>query len=205
MIRARASIALADLLRARAQERWATIERNWLRDRREESSRLSRRSSRNWRSAASAAWRSNGNTCSPPFRPSCPATEVREIEQGYIPGESLVERLRRQGTNGEMRYFRTVKVGKGVTRTELEDETTREVFEAMWPLTAGRRLRKRRHVARDGALAWEVDEFTDRDLVLAEIELPSAEIVPDLPQWLAPLVVREVTGEPEYLNSNLAR
>ena len=52
---------------------------------------------------------------------------------------------------------------------------------------------------------WEVDEFTDRDLVLAEVELPSEDVEPRLPEWIAPYVEREVTGEPEYLNVNLAR
>jgi CYTH domain-containing protein len=49
-----------------------------------------------------------------------------------------------------------------------------------------------------------VDEFADRDLVLAEIELPSEDVKPKLPQWIAPYVVREVTDESEYLNINLA-
>jgi CYTH domain-containing protein len=92
-----------------------------------------------------------------------------------------------------------------VARTELEEPTTRELFDAMWPLTAGRRVTKRRHCIRHGALTWEIDEFTDRDLVLAEVELRNAAEQPDLPDWLAPLVVREVTGEPEYVNANLAR
>jgi len=52
---------------------------------------------------------------------------------------------------------------------------------------------------------WEVDEFTDRDLWLAEVELPSADHEAKPPDWLAPHIVREVTNEPEYLNINLAR
>ena len=57
----------------------------------------------------------------------------------------------------------------------------------------------------EGELIWEVDEFTDRDLVLAEVELPSEDVKPGLPDWIAPYVVREVTGESEYANINLAR
>ena len=103
------------------------------------------------------------------------------------------------------RMTRTVKSGAGVARTELEEETTPEVFEAMWPLTLGRRVTKRRHRIVEGPLTWEIDEFTDRDLVLAEVELLDAEQEPELPDWLAPFVVREVTGEPEYVNATLAR
>ena len=40
-----------------------------------------------------------------------------------------------------------------------------------------------------------MDEFTDRDLVIAEVELPSEDVRPKIPRWLAPYVVREVTGD----------
>ena len=145
--------------------------------------------------------------------PAMPGVTVSTLTQGYVPGERLVERLRVTEQNGQHRYFRTVKVGTGLVRTELEEETTRAVFEAMWPLTKGHRLTKRRHVVpadaadADGAgtLKWEIDEFTDRPLVLAEIELPDEAVEVVLPAWLAPVVDREVTGDPAYANFNLAR
>jgi CYTH domain-containing protein len=40
--------------------------------------------------------------------------------------------------------------------------------------------------------------------VLAELELPDADHPIAVPEWLAPVLVREVTGEREYANSNLA-
>jgi CYTH domain-containing protein len=40
--------------------------------------------------------------------------------------------------------------------------------------------------------------------VLAEVELPAANVTVELPTWLHPYVVREVTGEPAYENRNLA-
>ncbi len=133
-----------------------------------------------------------------------PSVAVRFISQGYLPGERLVERIRRSRTDDGERFYRTVKFGTGIVRTELEEECTREVFEALWPLTVGKRVEKRRHVIPDGPLNWEIDEFTDRRLVLAEIELPSADAVPEFPSWLVPYVEREVTGEAEYVNANLA-
>jgi CYTH domain-containing protein len=54
-------------------------------------------------------------------------------------------------------------------------------------------------------LTWEVDVFADRDLVLAEVELPAATTPVELPGWLRGSVVREVTGEAEYVNLNLAK
>ena len=131
-------------------------------------------------------------------------TVVLRIDQGYIPGEHLVERLRRvRGPEGT-RYYRTVKLGTGIRRTEVVEETDASTFRALWRLTRGRRLRKRRYVATDGERKWEIDRFLDRPLVLAEIELPHEKADVILPRWLEPRIVREVTGEPEYLNVNLA-
>jgi len=140
-----------------------------------------------------------------PELPEDPGRRTLEIEQGYIPGERVRERVRRVRENGRGKWYRTMKLGLGLERLEFEDETTAEIFDALWPLTAGHRLRKRRHMVPEGALAWEVDQFLDRELVLAEIELPSAETPVTVPEWLAPYLVREVTGELEYLNSTLAR
>ena len=131
--------------------------------------------------------------------------EAVEIEQGYLPGDRLTERLRHLRDGESERWVRTVKMGSGVVRTEVEEPTTRELFIAMWPLTEGRRVRKRRYAVADGPLTWQIDEFLDRNLVLAEVELPSATVVVEPPTWLAPVVVREVTNEPDFANATLAR
>jgi CYTH domain-containing protein len=131
---------------------------------------------------------------------------ILEIDQGYLPGERLVERLRRERSHaGDVRYYRTVKVGNGVERIELEEETDQKVFDHLWLLTEGRRVRKRRYVVPNGADMWEIDEFIDRPLVLAELELPRADAHVTIPDWLKPVFVREVTDEREYTNRSLAR
>ena len=139
--------------------------------------------------------------------PQMPAAfDVLEIDQGYLPGVNLLERLRRQvARDGTTRYFRTVKLGMGVERTELEDETDQHTFDHMWVLTKGARLRKRRHIVPNGAEHWEIDEFTDRALVLAELEIDRADAKIAFPDWLTPVLVREVTDEREYTNRSLAR
>ena len=136
--------------------------------------------------------------------PEAASVEPLEIEQGWLPGERLVERLRRLRWNGSEAWFRTVKSGAGLERLELEEATTPDVFQGLWPLTEGRRLQKRRYCVPAGGLVWEIDEFLGRDLVLAEVELPAANVMVELPTWLHPYVVREVTGEPAYENRNLA-
>ena len=139
--------------------------------------------------------------------PQMPApVDVLEIDQGYLPGTKILERLRRQTSrDGTTRYFRTIKFGMGVERTELEDETDRRTFEQMWPVTEGARVRKRRYIVANGADHWEIDEFTDRTLALAELEIDRADAKIAFPDWLTSVLVREVTDEKEYTNRSLAR
>ncbi len=137
--------------------------------------------------------------------PLCIGREAVEIDQGYLPGERLIERLRRKRTPKGVTYVRTVKLGQGIVRIEVEEPCTEEVFAQLWPLTEGRRLTKRRYAIEDGERIWEIDEFTDRELFLAEVELPTEEAEVVIPEWLAPSLEREVTGEDAYVNANLAR
>jgi len=128
------------------------------------------------------------------------------IDQGYIPGDAVRERVRRTQDGTTLRYFRTVKVGTGVERFEFEEETTDTFFVAVWPLTEGHRIRKRRYRIPSGNTVWEVDEFLDRDaLVLAEIELERADETVAPPPAIASVIVREVTDEPEFSNYTLSR
>ena len=130
--------------------------------------------------------------------------ETLEIEQGWLPGDRLRERVRRvRGPQGE-HFERAVKLGSGFERTEIEEPLARELFEALWPLTGRCRVRKRRHRVRFGELVVELDEFLDRPLALAEIEFPDGQERAELPAWLAQRVVREVTDEGAFTNLALA-
>lgn len=131
---------------------------------------------------------------------------VVEIDQGYLPGTQVRERLRRVRAPGgdTLRHVRTMKIGEGLVRSEFEEEISAELFARMWPLTEGRRLRKRRYVARGERHSWEIDEFLDRDLVLAEVELRSVDEEVALPEWLTEVLERDVTGDRAYDNSMLA-
>src|SRR6476659_1904935 len=93
--------------------------------------------------------------------PQMPAVlDVLEIDQGYLPGVNVLERLRRQRSKGGVvRFFRTIKLGMGVERIELEDETDQRTFDHLWLLTEGARIRKRRYLVPVGADTWEIDEF----------------------------------------------
>jgi CYTH domain-containing protein len=129
-----------------------------------------------------------------------------EIDQGYLPGNEIRERVRRVRGPSEVRFVRTLKAGAGIERIEIEEETTEQFFLAVWPLTRGCRVHKRRYDVRDGDLVWELDEFLDRPgLWLAEVELDRADQPVTPPAWLQPYIVREVTDEPEYTNRALAK
>lgn len=128
-----------------------------------------------------------------------------EIEQGYLPGERLIERVRRVRSEEGVELVRTVKEGSGLTRLEIEEPIAPNVFDQLWPLTQGRRLYKRRYRIAEGDLTWEIDEFLDRDLVLAEVELGDRPTSVELPAWLSPHVDREVTEEEAYSNFRLAQ
>ncbi len=127
------------------------------------------------------------------------------IEQGWIPGAIIQERLRRVRSANGVRYYRTVKSGHGIRRSELEEQVSRRAFENLWRLTGRARIRKRRYSLPDRDLVWEIDDFSAPRLVLAEVELPREDYEFEIPEWLQPFVVSEVTGNPDYENANLAR
>jgi len=129
-----------------------------------------------------------------------------EIDQGYIPGERIRERVRRARGPNNVHYYRTIKMGAGIQRIEIEEEAPEEFFQAVWPLTLGRRVHKRRYLVDDGGLVWEIDEFLDRpSFWLAELELTHADQKVTIPDWLAPFLEREVTDDPSYTNRALAK
>jgi adenylate cyclase len=124
-----------------------------------------------------------------------------EIEQGYLAvGEDGEVRLRRKGDDRLL----TVKRGSGLSREEEEIELEPDLFERLWPLTEGRRLRKHRYTIDHGEHCIEFDVYEgDLDgLMLAEVEFSSEEEARafEPPEWFG----HEVTGDEEYLNETLA-
>jgi CYTH domain-containing protein len=139
-----------------------------------------------------------------------PHGEVWRIEQGYLPlapvtPHQLEGRLRRiTHSDGSVEHIHTIKSGIGLVRQETERNIDSETFAREWPRTIGRRLEKVRTRISVGDRVWEIDQFTQIPLVLAECELPSADAPLEIPDWLAPFIVREVTEEPAFRNAELA-
>ena len=152
-----------------------------------------------------------------------PHGEVWRIDQGYLPLQSQVidgnshgsgapipphqleGRLRRiTHSDGSVEHIHTIKSGVGLVRQETERSIDAETFAREWPRTVGRRLEKLRTRITVGDRLWEIDQFTHIPVVLAECELPSIDTPLDIPDWLAPFIVREVTEEPAFRNAELA-
>ena len=130
------------------------------------------------------------------------------IHQGYLPGKRITERVRRAVSDdgGGTHYYRTIKSGQGIERFEIEDETDEHFFAAVWPLTRGHRVEKRRYRVPEGDVVWEIDEFLDRSgLWFAEVELTSVAQKVVVPEWLASFIEKEVTDDATYTNFALSK
>jgi CYTH domain-containing protein/CHAD domain-containing protein len=126
----------------------------------------------------------------------------RQIEQGYlVEAEEVEVRLRRE----EGRHQLTAKRGHGEVREEIEVDLDADQFEALWPLTESRRLRKTRYLVPLGeGLEAEVDLYEEdlKGLVTAEVEFDSERQSRSFrpPAWLG----EEVSGDRRYSNRSLA-
>ncbi len=124
------------------------------------------------------------------------------LEQGYLALDGTVGvRVRR--TNGVGGVL-TLKAGIGATRTEVEWAVDDAQFDALWPLTTGRRVIKTRHDLVVGTWAATLDVFHEGldGLRLIEVEFD------DDPTMIAfrppPWFGREVTDDARYTNAALS-
>lgn len=122
------------------------------------------------------------------------------ISQGYLSVDP--ERTVRVRLRGE-RGFLTIKgLTHGATRAEFEYEIPAADAREMLSLCVGKIIDKTRYLVDYEGQTWEVDEFhSPREFWLAEAELQSESQQLILPPWIG----REVTGEPQYYNSNLVK
>lgn len=123
------------------------------------------------------------------------------LRQGYLlRGTGTAIRVRVQDGRAELNIKSTQD---GIHRLEFEYQIPLEDGEelldriALPPL-----IEKTRHLVRRGDHVWEIDEFfgANAGLIVAEIELASADEAFDRPDWLG----REVSTDPRYYNSSLS-
>jgi adenylate cyclase len=124
------------------------------------------------------------------------------ISQGYLAlaSDETELRVRRKGDATVL----TVKSGAGLDRGEREVAIPADVFDALWPLTEGRRVEKERLELPHGDATIELDRFGGAldGLLVAEVEFDATEASErfEAPAWFG----REVTEDPAYSNRSLA-
>jgi CYTH domain-containing protein len=125
----------------------------------------------------------------------------RPLRQGYVALDGDTE-VRVRDDAGSWRL--TVKHGGGLRRVEEDIEIDERRGEALWDLTDGRRVEKRRHRLALGDALLEVDVFEGdlQGLVVAEVEFDGEDAARAFspPEWFG----REVTDDGAYKNRALA-
>lgn len=109
---------------------------------------------------------------------------------------------------GETKSKLTIKGPRvGISNPEFEYTITPDFANAVWTLSPGPRLMKRRHKLDAGnGLTWEIDEFLSpairaflKDEPVAEIELPRPDTPFVKPDWIG----EDVSTDPAYRNDSL--
>ncbi|MDE5972236.1 MAG: CYTH domain-containing protein [Muribaculaceae bacterium] len=129
------------------------------------------------------------------------ATRKIHIVQGYL--SLLPEATVRVRIKDQSGYLTVKGLNSGATRHEWEYEIPLADARQMLSLSQGTIVDKVRHILTDNnGLTWEIDVFASPHpgLILAEVELPSADTPVELPEWIG----REVTSDPQYFNSTMA-
>lgn len=97
----------------------------------------------------------------------------------------------------------TYKAGQGIERPEFPFDLLREEVEQLQPLCTKSLNKTRYTIPASDDLSWEIDVYEGEllGLLIAEIELDEQDQEFEKPDWLG----EEVTGDPKYLNQNLAK
>jgi adenylate cyclase len=134
------------------------------------------------------------------------------IKQGYLPIEKGLELAQRacmsidfSPVEARIRrkdgvFYLTLKGSGTLARDELETKIPAHLFGQYWPLTEGRQVEKLRLTKTILDCVVEFDVYTDRELILAEIELRAEQETAKMPN-----LGKDVTNDPGYKNRNLAR
>jgi adenylate cyclase len=136
------------------------------------------------------------------------AQRVVPMAQGYLNDIAVLQEGRMRASvrvrrEGDAAFLNIKSSQMGSVRQEFEYAIPPTDAQALLALCVGGRIEKRRHYVEHAGRLWEVDEFLGENagLVVAEIELESADAVIECPQWVGV----EVTHLPRYYNLALAQ
>ncbi|MBK7128032.1 MAG: CYTH domain-containing protein [Crocinitomicaceae bacterium] len=124
-----------------------------------------------------------------------------EIKQGYLSDDP--DKTIRIRTADDKAWLTIKGRNKGAVREEFEHEIELGLAESLLEKFCDQLIEKTRHLVHSGKHRWEVDEFhgENQGLLVAEIELQHEDEVYTKPDW----VEKNVTDDPRYYNSNLAK
>lgn len=127
------------------------------------------------------------------------ASERKDILQGYLC--RTPERTVRVRTIGKKGFLTVKGKNDGDTRLEFEYEIPYDDAVKLLDMCEPGIIDKTRFLVSFKGMVWEVDEFhgSRKGLVVAEVEIPYSGYEYEKP----PFVGENVTGNPDYYNSNL--
>jgi len=131
------------------------------------------------------------------------AHKETRITQGYL--SSVPERTVRVRVKGDKGFITIKGIGDetGASRYEWEKEIPVGEVQELLKICEPGVIDKTRYLVKHGDHTYEVDEFygDNEGLVIAEVELQSADETFEKPEWLG----EEVTGDVRYYNSMLMK
>lgn len=130
------------------------------------------------------------------------AVAQTSLRQGYL--STSAKATVRVRIVDDARAFLTLKGPmEGISRAEFEYEVPLEDGRALLEMARPHVVEKRRHIVPHAGLDWEVDVFegAHKGLMMAEVELASADQTVAIPDWAG----REVTHDDRYANASLSR
>lgn len=110
--------------------------------------------------------------------------------------EPIEARLRQEGS----KHFFTIKGNGTLTRDEENKQIGEGLFNQYWQSTVGKRVEKIRLKKPYCGQTLELDVYTDRDLIIAEVEFPD-----EISAMAFQIIGKEITKDDKYKNRNLAK
>lgn len=130
------------------------------------------------------------------------ATRSIRMRQGYL--SEGYERSIRVRTENDRAFINIKSSDDGIHRLEYEYEIPlQDATEILERIAIRPLIEKRRYIVEHDGFEWEIDVFAgdNEGLVIAEVELPSADVNLPLPDWVG----REVSDDLRYYNVSLQK
>jgi CYTH domain-containing protein len=138
--------------------------------------------------------------------------DIIKMDQWYLNVDGTFERVRQRQrkSNGTIDWIHTIKeFVDEMSNIETEkfisiDEYHEFIKKCKDPSSDARYIQKNRLIYQVGDDTWEVDQFLETSLIVAEIEIPTRDYEVKIPEFINKTIICEVTGIREFSNKNLS-